>query len=663
MERVTEIKAREKLAVAAIRSMVIDVTNNATSGHPGMALDATPALYALYRDHLVADPEHPYWINRDRFVLSAGHCSALLYSMLHVAGYKISIEDLHSFRQVGSKTPGHPEFGMTEGVDATSGPLGQGIAQAVGMAIAEKNISATYPDGAKVMNHYTYCLCGDGCLQEGVSQEAISLAGHLRLNKLILIYDENGATLDGPTSDSFTENVKLRFMASEWNVIEVKDGDSVDAVSKAIEKAKKSICFPTLILMHTTIGIGSKHAGDHVTHGAPLGKEDGEFAKKSYGYDYPEFTIPAEVYEEMRNTFAARGKKAYAAYEDALSEYESFHPDEFKRLVDAFDRNVEKYLPERVEYSKDYKKATRITSGEYITRMVNSIPFTLGGSADVAGSTKTSVKGVAMFSAEHPEGRDMHYGIREFEMASAMNGELLHGGLVSYAAAFLIFSDYLKPAIRMSALEHLPAIYIFTHDTIALGEDGPTHQPIEQLAMLRSIPGNVVWRPADPKEVEAAYEFALMRKDGPTCLVLTRQSVPTLDNTDVDKAKFGAYKVFTPNGPAIGQVIATGSEVSLAIDSARILESRGIFVEVVSMPSMELFRKQDKEYRNSILHFPYSKRISLEMLSTFGWGEFAGHCIGIDRFGESGKGNEVMEQLGFSVDDVALKIAGALKGE
>lgn len=662
MERVAAIKAREKLAVSALRSLVIDVTNNANSGHPGMALDAAPALYALYRDHLVADPAHPDWINRDRFVLSAGHCSALLYSLLHVAGYPLTIDDLKSFRKVGSKTPGHPEFGLTAGVDATSGPLGQGIAQAVGMAIAEKHLAASYPDGEKVMSHHTYCLCGDGCLQEGVAQEAISLAGHLRLNKLILIYDENGATLDGPTSDSLSENVKLRFMACEWNVIEVKDGDSVDAVSKAIEKAKKSICFPTLILMHTTIGIGSKHEGDHVTHGAPLGKEDGDFAKASYGYNYPEFTVPEEVYEELRSTFAARGKKAYEEYEDALAEYESFHPDDFQRLLHAFDRNLDKYLPARAEYGQDYKKATRISSGEYITRLVNAIPFTLGGSADVAGSTKTDVKGVPMFSAEHPEGRDMHFGVREFGMASAMNGMLLHGGLLAYAACFLIFSDYLKPAIRMSALEHLPALYIFTHDTIALGEDGPTHQPIEQVAMLRSIPNNLVFRPADAREVEAAYEVALARKDGPTCLVLTRQGVPTLEHSDADKAKLGAYKVFTPNGAAQGQVIASGSEVSLAIAAATELQERGVFVEVISMPSMELFRAQEESYRSSLLRFPYQKRVSLEMLSTFGWGEWAAHCIGLDRFGASGEAKAVMGELGFSVSDVASKIASALKG-
>ncbi len=657
-----EMKEMEKLALGAIRATVIDVTNRAKSGHPGMALDAAPTMLALYRDHLVADPSRPEWINRDRLVFSSGHASALLYTMLHVTGYDVSKEDLMAFRQLGSRTPGHPEVGVTAGVDASGGPLGQGIAQAVGMAIAEVSIRGRYDEGEKLMGHYTYCLCGDGCLEEGISQEAISLAGHLRLNKLILFYDENGATLDGPTSDSLTENVKLRFLSAEWNVLEVEDGEDIDKISAAIAEAKQSKAFPTVIIVHSKIGFGSKNEGSHVTHGSPLGEEDGAYAKERYGYSYPPFEIPREVYEYFGKTFVIRGNKAYDDYEEFLGDYRLTHKKEFAELCDAFDRKVEGYLPPRPEFAPDYKKASRQTSGEYLSALLPSLPFTLGGSADVAGSTNTNVKGIERFDSTNTAGRDMRYGIREFAMAAINNGILLHGGIVAYCAAFFVFADYMKPALRMAALQELPSIYILTHDSLAVGEDGPTHQPIEQLAMLRAIPNFNVFRPADGNEVVAGYEVALESKKTPTALILSRQGLPLLYTSDVDKAKKGAYLVFGKEDAEF-EVIATGSEVRLVLDALNEIETIAPRIKVISMPSFELFEAQDEEYKASILSCDYEKRMSVECGSTFGWAKYAKHNFGVDRFGASGKVDMVLGEYGFTKDNIAKLIEEMVLGK
>ena len=663
MKPAKKTMTQSDLSVAAIRSTVIDVINKANSGHPGMALDAAPAVYALFRDHLVADPAHPEWENRDRLVFSSGHASSLLYTMLHVAGYDLTMDDLKNFRQLGSRTPGHPEIGVTPGVDATSGPLGQGIAQAVGMAIAEKAIAAQYPEGEKLMSHHTYCLCGDGCLEEGISQEAISLAGHLRLNKLILIYDENGATLDGPTSDSLTENQKLRFFASEWNVIDVKDGNSVEAVSKAIAKAKKSKDYPTLVIIHTKIGYGSKLEGSHKTHGSPLGAEDGAYAKSRYGYEEPEFTIPESVYEDLKQTFAVRGSVAYEAYGEEKAAYGKAHPAEMKVFEDAMSLKGEGYLPKARDFAEPKPEATRTSGGKFITDLHASMPFAFGGSADVAGSTKTNVKGEPIFSFDHPESRDVHWGIREFAMAACQNGILLHGGLRTYVACFAVFADYMKAAIRMAALEEIPAVYLFTHDSLAVGEDGPTHQPIEQLAMLRSVPNLEVFRPADAKETEAALRLAFAKTDGPTAIILTRQDIPVLAETNEDKVADGAYVVRTPAKKAVGQILATGSEVSLALEAAAMLDRQGLPMEVISMPSWERFEALDEKKKAEIFHLPYEKRVSLEMLSTFGWAKYAGKQIGVDTFGASGKDKIVLEHFGFSPIQVAGKIASLIGGK
>ena len=648
------------LSISTIRALCIDMVNKANSGHPGMALDAAPIMYALFHDHLVADPENPNWINRDRFVLSAGHVSALLYATLHLAGYHLSIDDLKNFRQLGSKTPGHPEFGHTPGVDATSGPLGQGICQAVGMAMAEKAIAAQYKDGHALMNHHTYCLCGDGCLEEGVAQEAISMAGNYKLNKLILIYDENGATLDGQTSDSLNENIKMRFASCSWDVLEVADGNDVEAISNAIGQAKESKERPTLIIVHTTIGFGSKKQGSHKAHGEPLGEEDGAFAKANYGYTLPPFEVAEEVYADFKESFAKRGQEAKAAYEKLLKEIQAKDPEEFELFDNAFKGNVKPYIPEMPAWGAS--DASRNSSGKVLSALAKKMPFAIGGSADVAGSTKTNIDGIAMFTAEHPEGRDVHFGIREFAMAGAANGMMLHGGLRAYVACFLIFSDYMKSAIRMSCLERLPVLYLFTHDSIAVGEDGPTHEPIEQLAALRSMPGLDTIRPADAKETYGAYLAALEYREGPTSLILSRQNLPLLEGSDPEKVKLGAYVVYAPSKAANATLLATGSEVSLAIEASKRLEEKGIYAEVVSMPSLKRFEEQGEEYKNEILHLPYERRVSLEMASTFGWKAYAKHNLGIDSFGASGKANEVIKSFGFDLDSIVAKLEKALLG-
>ncbi len=648
----------DSLCVAALRSLIIDAINKANSGHPGMALDASPMMYALYRDHLIADPSHPDWVNRDRLVYSAGHPSALIYSLLHLSGYPVSLDDLKSFRQLHSSTPGHPEVTLTKGIDATAGPLGQGISQAVGMAIAEKALEAQYKEGSRLVGHHTYCLCGDGCLEEGVSQEAISLAGHLKLSKLILLYDENGSTLDGPTSNSLTESVKLRFLAEEWNVLEVDSGNDVDAISKAIAEAKQSTLYPTLIIVHTTIGYGSAKQGTHATHGAPLGEEDGRHAKEVYGYPYPDWTVPEEVYAHFKETFQARGKQAYEDYQQGLLSYEKDHPEELARFRDAFARNWAPYVKDGAFEPK--KEASRATSGRLLSSYFNQIPFLFGGSADVAASVKTEVKGAVDFTAEHPEGRNVNWGIREFGMAGACNGILLHGGLLPYAGCFLIFSDYCKPAIRMAAMEKLPMIYLFSHDSLAVGEDGATHQPIEQLTMLRTIPGVKVIRPADSYETYLAYQEALASQKNPICLILTRQALPILPLQNPDGVKKGAYFVRKEENEE-GEILATGSEVSLALEAAELLKKEGIRLSVVSMPCLENFQAQDQSYRSSILSSPYQKRVSLEMGSTALWGRYAEHNIGVDAFGESGKAEDVLRDFGFVPEKVAEKIRQMLK--
>ena len=650
---------QDQLAIATIRSLCIDTINKANSGHPGMALGSAPALYTLFTKHLVASPLESKWFNRDRFVLSSGHASALLYAMLHLCGYKVSMDDLKQFRQIDSLTPGHPEYGWTDGVDATSGPLGQGISQAVGMAMAEQMVNKLYTFGDDVCNHYTYALCGDGCLQEGISQEAISLAGHLKLNKFILLYDANQVTLDGALDLSFSEQVKNRFLASEWNVLEVADGNDIDAIDAAISKAKKSNDKPTMIMIHTVIGFGSAKQGTNKVHGNPLGAEDGKNAKLSYGFDHEDFFVPQEVYDLFKNTFGARGEKALKAYNEKLAKLaeDKKTKDEYNRFISLNGVDVDRYLPKVYpEFQEGSAKSTRVASGQALNFLMLSMPNMFGGSADVAGSVMTKLDNGANFDASNREGHNINWGIREFAMASAQNGMLLHGGVRSYVGAFFVFSDYMKPAIRMAALSHVPAIYLLSHDSIAVGEDGPTHQPIEQAAMLRSIPNVDLIRPCDERETYGAWFAALESKNHPTAIILSRQNLPLLPNSDGEKLKLGAYVVSKEQKQAQFVLIATGSEVSLAVQAQTLLLEKGIDVRVVSMPCWSYFDRQDDAYKASVINLPREKCISIEMLSTFGWAKYAATNIGLDTFGASAPAKDVIKKFNFTPEFVVAQI-------
>ncbi len=646
------MKEIQALSIATIRSLCIDMINKANSGHPGMALGSTPILYTLFTKHLVSNPDDPEWINRDRFVLSAGHASDLLYAMLHLCGYGLTIEDIKNFRQIDSLTPGHPEYHWTKGVDATSGPLGQGIAQAAGMAVAEASIAANYTDGKKIMNHYTYVLCGDGCLQEGLSQEAISFAGHQKLNKLILLYDANQVTLDGGLDLSFSEDVRKRFEASGWSTLEVMDGNDVDAIDKAITEAKKSKDKPTMIMIHTIIGYGSAKQGTSKVHGSPLGVEDGRHAKVDvYGFDHEDFYVPEEVRKHFEETFIARGRKAYEEYKKDFEDYRKKHEAEATRFENLQHLDLSKYIPEELpDFVEGSSTSTRVASGKALNAYMLACPMLVGGSADVAGSVMTKLDNGVNFTPDHREGHNINWGIREFAMGCMQNGMLLHGGIRSYVGCFAVFSDYMKPAIRMAALSRLPGIYLFSHDSIAVGEDGPTHQPIEQLAMLRSIPNVRVIRPADERETYSAWKLALKSTETPTALILSRQNLPLLEGSNDEGVARGAYVVSKEKKRADLVLIATGSEVSLAIEAQKKLLEKKIDVRIVSMPSWEIFAQQDLEYRKSVLLLPSERRVSVEMLSTFGWGKWAKYHMGLDEFGASGPAKDVFKKFDFTSD-------------
>ena len=647
----------EQLSVNAIRSLVIDGVNKANSGHPGMALGSAPIMYTLYSKHLVSDPNNPNWINRDRFVLSAGHASMLLYSMLHVAGYKISIDDLKKFRQLESITPGHPELGVTPGVDASAGPLGQGIAQAVGIALAEQSLQALYPNGSKIINHFTYCLCGDGCLQEGVCQEAISFAGKQKLNKLILLYDANNVTLDGSLDLSFNEDIKSRFEACFWNVLLVNDGNDISSIDKALKKAKKSDR-PTLIIVKTIIGYGSKNQGLSKVHGSPLGEEDGEMAKAFYRYNYPKFTVPNEVYQHLNKTFVSRGQKAYKDWQKDFNNFQKHNQEAATRFISVMKNDVSTYVYDKgPDFEVGFSEATRKTSQTLLNILNKSVFNLIGGSADVAMSVMTSIKDEIDFTPMSRHGRNINFGIREFAMAAIQNGMLIHGGLRTYVGCFMVFSDYLKPAIRMASLSLLPAIYLFSHDSIAVGEDGPTHQPIEQFAMLRSIPNNYVYRPCDANELSMSWRHALLSTDHPSCIILSRQNLPLIEGSRSDDVNRGGYIISKERQDAFQlTLIATGSEVSLCIEVQKRLLMEGIDIRVVSIPCQELFLKQDGAYIKQVLGNSYERRMVVEMASSFGWHRFAPHVMGIDEFGKSAPAKDVIDFFKFTPEEVIRRI-------
>ena len=648
-------------AVNAIRTLSVAQIEKANSGHPGLPMGASPMAYTLFNKVLKANPANPSFFDRDRFVLSAGHGSSMLYSLLHLAGYGIGIDDLKEFRQIGSITPGHPEVGMTPGVEVTTGPLGQGIAQAVGLAVAEKHLAGLYnKEDINIIDHYTYALCGDGDLMEGVAYESMSLAGHLKLDKLIVLYDSNDICLDGELSTSFSESVKDRVLAQGWAYERVEDGEDLEAILKSIENAKKNDK-PTLIEVKTVIGYGSKNQGTNKVHGAPIGAEDFEAVKKAYNWEAEDFVISDDIYETFKNGIAKRGKEANDAWDELLKEYKEKYPEDYKELIAGINRELqENYLDEVKKYKHEDKAlATRASSGEILQDLAKVSRNIWGGSADLFSSNKTNIKETEAFRDKTPAGRNLWYGVREFAMAAIGNGIIAHGGTFHHVSTFFVFSDYLKAAVRLSALSKLPLTYVLTHDSVAVGEDGPTHEPIEQLAMLRSIPNTLVLRPADANETRLSWKVALESKDKPVVIALTRQDVPNLKETEeIDSIDKGAYIIKDCENPEL-VIIATGSEVALALDSAKVLEEEGKAVRVVSMPSMELFKAQDVEYREKVLPAEIRNRVSIEMASSFGWGEFTGLDglnISIDRFGMSGPGGDVAKKLGFNTEDIVAKI-------
>ncbi|MDU5335919.1 transketolase [Enterococcus sp.] len=652
----------DQLGVNTIRTLSIEAIQKANSGHPGLPMGAAPMAYALWTKHLNVNPATSLnWPNRDRFILSAGHGSAMLYSLLHLAGYQVTIDDLKNFRQWESKTPGHPEFHHTDGVEATSGPLGQGISTSVGMAMAEAHLAATYNrDSFKVMDHYTYALCGDGDLMEGVSGEASSMAGHMKLGKLIVLYDSNDISLDGPTSKAFTENVGARYEAYGWQHILVKDGNDLEAISKAIDEAKAETEKPTLIEIKTVIGFGSPKEGTSAVHGAPIGQDGIDAAKTVYGWEYPDFTVPEEVAKRFKEEINDKGAKTEADWDAMFANYEKAHPE----LAEQFKMVFAGELPENWEealpvYEEGTAQASRVSSKDAIQAIAKAIPNVWGGSADLSGSNNTTIADEKEFQPDSYEGRNIWFGVREFAMASAMNGIHLHGGTRVYGGTFFVFTDYLRPAVRMSAIQNLPVIYVLTHDSVAVGEDGPTHEPIEQLASVRCMPNVQVIRPADGNETSAAWIQALETKNKPTILVLSRQNLPVLPNsknTAKEGVARGGYVIAKADSDTPdGILIATGSEVNLAVQAQKDLKAQGKDVSVVSLPSFDLFEAQDEAYKESVLPKAITKRVAIEAASPFGWERYIGSegkMIGIDHFGASAPGDYVLEQFGFTVENV-----------
>ncbi|MBT2691075.1 transketolase [Bacillus sp. ISL-47] len=662
----------DELSISSIRTLSIDAIEKANSGHPGMPMGAAPMAYTLWTRFMNHNPKNPEWFNRDRFVLSAGHGSMLLYSLLHLSGYDVSMEDIKQFRQWGSKTPGHPEFGHTPGVDATTGPLGQGIAMAVGMAMAERHLAATYnKDNFNLVDHYTYSICGDGDLMEGVSAEAASLAGHLKLGRLVVLYDSNDISLDGDLDKSFSESVEQRFKSYGWQYIRVEDGNDLHEIAKAIEEAKQDENRPTMIEVKTVIGYGSPNkSGKSDVHGAPLGADELKLTKEAYKWTFEEdFHVPQEVYDHFKQQVAENGAKKQQEWEDLFAQYKEKHPELGLQLEQAIKGELSEGWDKDIPvYEEGKSLASRASSGEALNAIAQNLPSFFGGSADLAGSNKTMIKGTGDFTSESFEGRNIWFGVREFAMGAALNGMALHGGLKVFGGTFFVFSDYLRPAIRLAALMNLPVTYVFTHDSIAVGEDGPTHEPVEQLAALRAMPNISVVRPADGNETAAAWKTAIESTNKPTALVLTRQNLPTLKGTDsaaYEGVKKGAYVVSpASNDKADVLLLAAGSEVSLAVEAKKALEGEGIHASVVSMPAWDRFEAQSKEYKESVIPKAVKKRLAIEMGSSLGWHRYAGDegdVLAIDTFGASAPGEKIMEEYGFTVDNVVARVKALLQ--
>lgn len=663
----------DQLAVNTIRTLSIDGVEKANSGHPGMPMGAAPMAYQLWTKHLKHNPANPKWFNRDRFVLSAGHGSMLLYSLLHLSGYDLSIDDLKKFRQWMSKTPGHPEYGHTPGVDATTGPLGQGIAMAVGMAMAERHLAANYnKEHYEIINHFTYSMCGDGDLMEGVSAEAASLAGHLKLGKLIVLYDSNNISLDGKLEQSFSEDVKKRFEAYGWQVILVQEGNDLVAIDEALTIAKAETGRPTLIEVKTVIGFGAPNkAGSSSSHGSPLGKTEVKLTKEFYQWSHEEeFHVSEPVYTHFEKNVKECGRELEKEWKDSFLSYRKEYPELAEKLEQAVEGKLpgdwDTHLP---MYEEGTKIASRSASGEMMNALSKSIPAFFGGSADLASSNKTDIKNGGDFLSENYSGRNIWFGVREFAMGAALNGMALHGGLKVYGGTFFVFSDYLRPAIRLAALMKLPVTYVFTHDSIAVGEDGPTHEPIEQLASFRAVPNLNVIRPADGNETVAAWKVAIESTETPTLLVLSRQNLMTISSTKETAdagVRQGAYvisKGMTDTPQAL--LLATGSEVQLAILAQKQLAIEKISVAVISFPSWNVFEKQSNEYRKTILPPHVKVRLAIEMGSSLGWERYVGDkggVLAIDRFGASGPEEILLREYGFTVENVVSKVKELLRG-
>lgn len=662
----------EQLSINTIRTISIDAIENANSGHPGLPMGAAPMAYTLWTDFMNHNPKNSKWFNRDRFVLSAGHGSMLLYSLLHLSGYNVTMDDLKGFRQWESKTPGHPEVHHTDGVEATTGPLGQGLGMSVGMAMAEAHLAAKFnKEDISVVDHHTYAIVSDGDLMEGISHEAASLAGHLGLGKLIALYDSNDISLDGDLDRSFSDNTEQRFKSYGWQVIRVEDGNDIKALRNAITEAQKNTDQPTLIEIKTVIGYGSPNkAASAASHGAPLGVDEVKLTKEYYKWTHEDFHVPEEVYSDFNEKIVKKGAEVESEWNQLLKKYKEKYPE----LANDLELSMKGELPAQwekelpvFEPEKD-TVATRASSGKVLNAIAKTIPNLFGGSADLAGSNKTTLNDDDDFTRDNPAGRNIWFGVREHAMAAALNGMALHGGLKVYAGTFFVFSDYLRPSLRLSSIMNTPVTYVFTHDSIAVGEDGPTHEPVEHLAALRAIPGFSLIRPADGNETQAAWRLSMESVDQPTALVLTRQNLPTLEGTKekaYEGVKKGAYIISnsekeTPDA----LLLATGSEVQLAVESQKALTEKGIDVRVVSMPSWDRFNAQEKAYRDKVIPPQVKSRLAIEMASPFGWERYVGDegkVLGIDTFGASANGDKVIEEYGFTVENVVQHVESLIK--
>ena len=654
----------EQKTINTVRMLSADAIQKSNSGHPGLPLGAAPTAYTLWANHMKHNPKNPKWFDRDRFILSAGHGSMLLYSLLHLFGYGLEIDDLKNFRQLNSKTPGHPELGHTVGVEMTTGPLGQGIATAAGIALAESHMAATFNrEGYEIVNHYTYALCGDGCMMEGISSEAASLAGTLGLGKLIVLYDSNSITIEGSTDIAFTEDVAMRFKAYGWQVLEVADGNDTEEIGKAIIEAKADINKPALIIVTTLIGYGCPNKqGKASAHGEPLGADNICACREFFEYTEEPFVVADDVKKNMQQVIEKLGQ-GEVAWNELFAKYKKEH----KELADEFEKWLSNAYVNDISKSEGFwqyegNKATRVSSYEVLNKIAKKIPNLIGGSADLAPSTKSLMDSRGHFSAKDRSGSNLHFGVREHAMAAMTNGMAIHGGLIPYAAGFFVFSDYMKPSMRLAALMNLPVIYILTHDSIGVGEDGPTHQPIEHLLMLRSIPNFNVIRPADAKETAAAWNIALNSKKTPTALILSRQNLVQLEKSGEGLYK-GAYTVKEASKKEDIVLIASGSEVELVVKAADVLETKGIAARVVSMPSWKLFDEQDAQYKEMILP-KGTKKLAVEAATTIGWHKYVGdtgHVMGIDSFGSSAPAEQVYKLLGLTVERVveeAIQLIG-----